>query len=541
MSNLWTKEHRKGFPLYVDLFEDLPLIYEKEFTKWNKQLDESQWKHVFLGNEYEPVKSNETAHQLNVIAIESFQFKDFRKSYELFNQALRFIDKKSPQMGVIFLKRAQCFFNMNMYEQCSADAYLARESNFPNNFLSDLDEYHNNCFEFIKQNERKAQTIKLSIDADKEYPCMANVVKIIKNDIHGMEVVATSDIDIGQTILVEEAFTSISNSFDTTTCFTCQKTCANFIPCERCVDVMFCSIECMGGSEIHKISCGEVYHRMPSYTKFVLQSILKAVVTFPSIDLLIKFVKAKILMQTVDMVMDAKMKNYELFFELTTSNQELPILLIHQVYTTLMKMTLIADLFSTKTKQRFLMHLVAHHAQVLLCNSYGGFEKEQNQQITATMTNVASFFEHSCTPNLMQFSIGNRTVLITNQFIKAGDHLYIDYWPEDEGGNNESTESRAILLQKNFNVSCKCRKCNPNKKALIIADPYMVSHPAYRWVLDYKKHMGSDTSALMKQQCINFLKEYKHASWSKEKDYIIKTYTECVLNEFDGTNPIHFK
>lgn len=414
MANVWLKEHRKGCPLYVDLFEDLSLSYEQKFEEWNNQLNnQSHWKRIFLNQEYAPIKSEQTAHKLNVIATEYFQYKEFRKAFEFYNQALCFSDSQSPSMGHLYLKRAHCFLNMQRYDQCLIDYNFARQSNFPHNMLSSLDEYRDNCLKLLAQIDRKPRTVKLSIDANSDYPCMVNSIKIVKNDFYGVEVVATSDIGIGETVLVEEAFTSISNSYDTMTCFTCQITCANFIPCANCTDVMFCSVTCMKRNDIHKISCGEVYHRMPSYVKFILHSILQAIVSFPSLDLLMKFVKAKVTTQPHNMALDAKMKNYEIFFGLTGSHQDLPILLIHQVYTTLMKMPFILTTFKTKSKQRFLMHLVAHHAQILLCNSYGGFENDQNQQITASMNSVASLFEHSCTPNLIHLSIGNRTVCIS--------------------------------------------------------------------------------------------------------------------------------
>lgn len=70
--------------------------------------------------------------------------------------------------------------------------------------------------------------------------------------------------------------------------------------------------------------------------------------------------------------------------------------------------------FSASVKYFIVFEALGYNAQMLvsmLSNSYGGFENDQNQYITAAMKNSYSLFQHSCTPNSMKFSVGNQTVL----------------------------------------------------------------------------------------------------------------------------------
>lgn len=188
-------------------------------------------------------------------------------------------------------------------------------------------------------------------------------------------------------------------------------------------------------------------------------------------------------------------------------------------------MPTIESQFNTKSKQRFLMNLIGHHVQILLQNSYGGFEEDQDQFILASMTNVASLFQHSCTPNLIQYTVGNQTIFITNQPVKAGDHLYIDYCPED------NTDERKEMLMVNFGIFCTCAKCQPQYHTI---DLKLSNDASLLFISHYRTYIGSGTSALLKQKCVKFLQQYKHLPWSKEKQMVIKVYTRCVLDEFSN-------
>lgn len=413
-----------------------------------------------------------------------------------------------------------------MYVECMGDMELALQTDFPVAWMEKMNEYQANCMKKMATAiQRTPITPKLSFTADSTFPCIANVIGIRQGGLESY-IVAKTDIDVGQIVLCEKAFVSIAVGYDTAFCITCKKMCKNLFPCAYCVDAMFCSVECMQLNEVHHMTCGDAYNRMPSYIKLVVQSILEAITSFSTIHDLMTFVKSIVARRDHDIKYNEKIANYGLFIGLKMSSKPPPIQLIYQAYTTLMAMRSIQSKFVTKSEQRFLMHMVGHHTQILLSNSYGGFESNQNQFIYASMTNVASLFQHSCTPNLMQHTIGNQTIFMTNQPVKQGDHLYVDFCPEEI-----VSENRKEMLQNEYGIYCKCAKCNPQQQQPK-SNPMLSNDPTLLYINRYKQFIGSGTSALLKQKCINFLQQYKDQPWCEEKEFVIDTYTKCLTEEF---------
>lgn len=532
MTNLWFRENRKGIALYTNLFEHV--LDDDQFTQWDQELNQSQWPHRFLIFDREAAKNDLTSTKFSKEGDFFFQQKEWRKAMELYNRSLCFAQTDQKKMSTLYTKRGVCFFNMEMYKSSLVDIELALSTDQTIEVAAMLHEYRNKCTQLIRGKIKRRPTIPaLSFVADEKFPCMANVLEF-KNDpenpTRSSYFVAKTDINIDQVVLSEEAFTSIAVGYDRMFCFTCLATCKNFVPCMKCTDVMFCDVDCMNRDKIHQITCGAVYHRMPSYIKFVIQSILVAITSFPTIDDLMKFVKATVSRQNPNMEArtDSKVSNYLVFLSLPQSSKDdLPLLLVYKVYTTLMKMSFIKSSFNTNSKQRFLMHLVGHHVLVLASNSEGGFEKDQNQFISAAMTNVASMFEHSCMPNLLKLSIHNRTILITIQPIKAGDRLSIDYWPEENGAEMDAAE-RCKLLRKNFGIYCRCEKCRPSRPLI---GSKVCEDPSFFFVKNYQKFYGNQTSLLLKKKCAKCLENYTDGSWNIERDIVTKIYTQCVLDE----------
>lgn len=132
MSNLWSKENRKGPPLYEDLFDDISSEYKKSFKEWDQELkNPSEWKHKFLNHQIEAVKSESVANMFDNHGNVYFQRKEYHKAMEMYNQGLCFAPFNSSKMGTMYAKRGFCFFHMQMYAECKEDMELALSTDFP--------------------------------------------------------------------------------------------------------------------------------------------------------------------------------------------------------------------------------------------------------------------------------------------------------------------------------------------------------------------------------------------------------------------------
>lgn len=528
MPNLWSKEPKRGPSMYVDLFDDISISLEIKFVKWEQQLLNTEWKHQFLNMYLDPVKDNSTSMRLADKGNQFYERAEWSKAIEMYNQALCFTEPNSPQISAIYAKRGFCFNNLKMFDEGIADMDLGVSLNLPAEWLPSIAEIKANCEQQLKLGARqmlnKSNEPKLSFQPDRTFPCIANnlMIKCLKDKTSF--IVAREDIDVGKTVLVEDSFAIVANGYDAAYCYTCLKVLKNFIPCTNCVDVMFCNLDCMSRNNIHKITCGEDYHRMPCDIKFVIDSIVKAITLFPSIDDLVKFVETQLFHpnKTEANLYDSNVLNYALFLRQSTHNN-LPLELTYKVYTTLMSMEFMQTQFNNKTKQRFLKHLVGHHTMMLQCNSYGGFEKDQNQFVSGTMGNVAAMFEHSCTPNMLHLTIDSRHIGIIIRPVKVGEHLTYDVCPEDE-----ETENRKNMLLKCYGIDCECRKCNADS---YIVNPMLANDPSLFFVANYLKYFSANSSALLKQKCVNFLRKYKDEPWSKEIEIVTKAYTRCLIAE----------
>lgn len=530
MTLLWSREHQKGPGIYIDLFENVPDGLKDEFIEWDSKLLDSQWECNFLGMKMAPHKSNTTAQELNNRGDECFEREEWHQAIAFYNQGICFAQPESVRLGVLFSKRGYCFAKLQMFDKGIKDVEIALSKNFPVKSEPDLKicqaDWSKEVNKTANQNEQSQRIIpELSFDADDIFPCMANVLEMTEDGEFETHFVAKADIDVGQVVLVEEAFVSISNGNAGAHCFTCFKSNMNFIPCPRCTDAMFCNNDCLERSKVHKISCDEAYNRMPTDIKFVLHSILEAIVLFPSVKSLMHFVKDPLLYrpQSADHCLEARISDYGLFLSLisTAPSHDLPLRLIYQVYKTLMSMPSIESRFDCKTKTRFLMHLISHHAIVL--TNYG-FEKDLNQFRIATMPIVVALFEHSCAPNLTRFTIDSREIFVTIRPVKAGDCLYYDYWFEGaKSGNRED-------WMETQGINCECGKCEHHTST----NQRMSSEQSFFFITNYNKHFDSHTSPILKSTCINFLRKFKYEEWTREMDIVTKAYIRCLSAEFDS-------
>lgn len=521
MSILWKKENSTT---YVDIFDKIPRNLLDQFKEWDQRSD---WKHRFLETTSVPIKSNLIASEFNNKGNECYYRGEWRKAIEFYNRGMCFAQTNSAHFNVMRTKRGFCFSNMSMFKEGIDAIDCLLSTKYLPQWRRKLQRERKKWIALERETEDNNQNQpivpQLSFEADDTTPCLANVLEIKEDNESRSYVVAKCDIDVGQVVLVEESFTSVANGYDRAYCFTCLSTGNDLIPCQQCTDVMFCNDDCMKRNKIHELSCGDDYHRMPIEIKFVIQSILEAITLFPSINRLIEFVEAPgaYLPKTTDYMNEAKIYDYGLFLCLLPSTSTPPTLLVYQAYTTMLKMTAIKRRFNMKFKQRFLMHLICHHAQVLRNNAfYGDFEGNSHQFSTAAMSSVVALFEQSCTPNLMHFSIANREILITSRPVMKGDYLCYQFWPKDLGGEQQTGNVPA----------CKCGKCNPQYFATNQAQS---EDPSFYFVASYKKYFGNETSSVLKGKCVNFLRKFKDVTWSKEIDIITKTYTQCLLADFN--------
>lgn len=542
-SLLWTKSDKRRPIIYVDLFDNVSTELQIEFVRWEQKLWNFDWNHRFFHYYSEPTKCQATAKRFGSIGNTYFESREWRIALEMYNQAICFAENDSSYLAVLFAKRGFCFSNLEMYSAGTIDIDIALSRNLPRELVAECRAIN----EVLKQKseQRTPNRPQLSFnECDENYPAMANVLELKLDENNRAYIAAKVDIDVGETVLVEQSFAAVTNGYNKICCATCLQEMKNFLPCRTCTDAAFCSVDCFQRNNVHRKSCGEDFHHMPTPIKFVIQSILHAISIFPTVDFLMQFVEVYIKSPNFIAAatifktpLDEKMRNYGLFLKLSTQN-DLPIVTAFQAYTTLLTMKSISEVFNSEKKKRFLMHLVGHHTFVLKCNSFGGFEKNENQFISGTMANLVGLIDHSCTPNVIHFTYGDRVVCMTIRPIRAGERLCYDYFPmKIDVDDDKRRKQRKQLIWQHWHIDCKCCKCNTRNR--IISNPQMAADPAFYFVSfisTYKlngNRQSKDNNQVMaqlKEKCIQFLRKFKDEPWAKETEIIINIYTKCILS-----------
>lgn len=528
MDRLWKKEPNSD--IFVDLLPPFPTTLWDEILKVNI----SSAKHRFLGITMEPTKSNRIATEFRVTGNQKFKNNSWRAAMELYNQSLLFAENDSENVSLAYANRSACFLHMQKYTQCLRDIEMAKENNYPKQLMHKLEEREVQCLEKIKEtdNVHDENEPKLSFDPDERFPCMANVLKIETNNKFGRHIVAKCDIDVGQTVLVEEPFVIGFEADDRTLCFTCLKQMKNFIPCHNCVDAMFCDEKCMQTNDIHKIACGAAHQRLTGIN-LNARSILTALNAFPTVEHLMEFIKKKLVAPKSKLpnnCSDAQTE-YVMFLklkEMKIETEPYQITLQYITYEFLMAIPTISARFDTLKKQRFLMHLIWQHKLISDMNSFYQTLGKDSGKIQVTC-NINSRFNHSCIPNVFNDFVGNKQVLITVRPVKKGQQLFVMY---NESLWMNSTEVRQEYLKHIFNFTCKCSRCMPKFRPIDCLT--MKIDPIYQFIVKQAKTCdhSDEVRLILKEKCVEFMKKYGHLPWSDEIFLVTLNFMNCLHGDY---------
>lgn len=90
-----------------------------------------------------------------------------------------------------------------------------------------------------------------------KYTCASDAIEVCYSTYYGRHIVATRDIDPGEILVVEKNFTQFISYELYAYCNYCYKFLWNGIPCEQCINVVYCSEKCRAAAwnEYHSMDC----------------------------------------------------------------------------------------------------------------------------------------------------------------------------------------------------------------------------------------------------------------------------------------------
>lgn len=245
---------------------------------------------------------------------------DFEGALAKYNESVQLEQNGSEYLSLAYGNRSSCFEKLKMYRRCLADIQLAKDVNYPERLMWKLDERKVRCMLKMQSETLSPNYSTLNFNANLELPCISNSVRIDVNEHFGRLITATSDIEIGEIVLMEPEYVRLIVG-QNNRCFICGKKNMNFVPCMNCAGAMFCSDNCLNNN-FHKIECPMLFDRFLSladdyFALFVLRSVIIGISNFPSINEMIDAVKN---FRTTDPYEMPKLRSqllqYQTFFKL---------------------------------------------------------------------------------------------------------------------------------------------------------------------------------------------------------------------------------
>lgn len=218
----------------------------------------------------------------------------------------------------------------------------------------------------LKRNVIEEFQAKLSFPEHEHFSGIANVLEIKEYEQYGRHFIANCNIDIGKVIAVGAPFAEVVISPSTTKnlyCNKCKKCATNFISCNNCDDVKFCSEECRSSDGVHQLECNSIYHQIKCFdVKLAVHMVLIAIQNYSTAQNFIQHFET--------LISHSPICQNGIMLRLNRSSCDDNILLGYEAYNCLMAMPNIQDFFKTKRQQRFLMHLVLHYAAIIPSNAW---------------------------------------------------------------------------------------------------------------------------------------------------------------------------
>lgn len=270
------------------------------------------------------VKSNKVAKEKRKLGIECFYKRDWNDAIDWFNESLCFAENGSKHIGIAYADRSACFFNLKSYEKCLVDIELATGYSYQK--PAELEKRKVSCLTQIASNRNqndKCDNLQLQSHLS-EHGHFTGASDTIELKMHDgrYSVAAKQDIDVGEIIAVDRAFTKTLFTIYGWKCNICLKSNSNLVPCKRCTTAMFCR-ECEN-NDLHQFECRmktSKYSTFNNYLMRELRTFFVAMNLFETADQMMEFVEQSLADAEIPTtnINDERLR-YKLFLKIVDNN-----------------------------------------------------------------------------------------------------------------------------------------------------------------------------------------------------------------------------
>lgn len=493
-------------------------------------------------------KSVEAANTLRAAGNELFKSAQYRKAFDCYSQAVCHApfpaqdDYGSCVLALSFGNRSAALFHLKQFDHCLTDIDHALQAGVPASSLHKLLDRKGKCLLFLKRKQLAVEAFeeaKLALLADHsldakarqdlqfltesfiakcksledEKPaskssnflhepvptlletstqvlCASNVIMIRDEQNRGRGLYAARDIAVGELLIVEKPYISVViSNYAQTHCHECCARCFVPLPCEHCVDVVFCSTQCQQSSlqNSHDAECGllSLFHQADvRLGHLAYRMVAKA--GYRQLKELRQALEHPCQMGTIAGCDDRgvyKYENYCTVYNLVGHSDK-------RTFTDLWPRAVKAaflvqclqqssffpplednDDLSRKQRHEEVCYIASHilrHLMMLPCNAHEVSEMAVNWQepsqsetleIGSGIYTGLSLINHSCDPSVVRHSYDNVCIVRAIRSIEEGEELFDNY------GALYPVMDKALRqehLEKQYFFTCACEACTNN-------------------------------------------------------------------------------
>lgn len=426
-------------------------------------------------------KNDSEARILREEGKEFFADGKYENAMKKFNHSLRLAENGSEEVGLAYANRSSCFFSLKLLDECMVDLKLANKSNYPEHLMPKLENRTVQCTILMRNTQFKSEFVVrepiLSFSEHTKYVGVADCLEIWADAAYGRHIIATRDLDVGQTILVEKAFSIVPTKYmnmGRDRCVNCFKEFRNFITCRNCINSRFCYDGCMEES-YHNLNCNlPIPQAQPELSQMVLEILFKVNEAFPDVDMLMKTVEALLNGEEADDLTNVIQRDFCLIFQLITNHEKRSDEQIEElrnacaiIFTALMNLPEFNLKFTKMKHARFLQHLIFHllHISENSVDLYQYFQEDENTKLMSCTFQPYAYgiypigcqINHNCVPNIAYFSIDDRLVCKVIRPIRKGGQIFRSY-----SGQYSMQQNPIVIaeLDSRYHFKCDCFICS---------------------------------------------------------------------------------
>lgn len=233
--------------------------------------------------------------------------------------------------------------------------------------------------------------------------------------------------------------------------------------CQTCGNVAFCNEDCLINNREHTYECGTQFHSIEFGGDIEIKLAIQLVLTSLSIyggnvDELFEAVR-NLLNDDNKIELDIPTRvstdahRFEFIMRLCVRDDPSLGCNVFEAFSIMMQFEEIQNLITTDEHKYSLQHLLAHFFMVIPGNCFS--LRAINSVKSRVLYDLPSFFNHSCSPNVLHIVEGSKMTLVTSREIKVREQLFITYRNFDYQEN--TAQRREELIEWGF--ACRCERC----------------------------------------------------------------------------------